>query len=129
MLAHEMMNFVKKRKKGKEFTGILKIDLNKAYDRITWDFLEKVLRAYNFPETWIRWIMQCISSVSYSILVNGEPSESFKPKCGLRQGDPLSPYLFILCMEVLSKKMISLQDSGDVTELKPVLRRRCTLFL
>lgn len=62
--------------------------------------------------------MQCITTVSYSILVNNEPSEPFKPKCGLRQGDPVSPYIFILVMEVLSKMMLKLERDGQVKGIK-----------
>lgn len=138
-IAHEIIQFVKKRKKGRVYAGVMKIDLNKAYDRIRWDFVEKVLRAYRFPEIWVNWIMQCVTRVSYSILVNGEPSSPFKPKCGLRQGDPLSPYIFILCMEALSHKMIHLQAIRAIQGIKigrhaPRINhlffcRRCSIFL
>ncbi|XP_048498238.1 uncharacterized protein LOC125496736 [Beta vulgaris subsp. vulgaris] len=117
-ISHEIINWVRKRKNGNSFAGILKVDLSKAYDRIRWDFVEAMLRRMNFPETWINWLMQCISTVSYSILVNGEPSDSFFPKVGLRQGDPLSSFIFILCMEVLSRNLSHMQFSRELEGLK-----------
>jgi ribonuclease HI len=80
----------------------LKIDLEKAYDRLEWSFIRRTLQFFNFPTSWIDLIMSCISSSSLSILVNGERLESFHPSRGIRQGDPISPYIFILCMEYLS---------------------------
>lgn len=75
-----------------------------------------------FPETWIHyWIMQCVSTVSYSILINGEPTSFFKSSAGLRQGDPLSSYLFILCMETLSTKLTAAQNSKDIHGIKGLL--------
>lgn len=62
--------------------------------------------------------MQCITTISYAILINGEPSETFKPHAGLRQGDPLSSYVFILCMEVLSRKLSKLQHQKELEGLK-----------
>lgn len=108
----------KKEKKGTLFAGLLKIDLSKAYDRIIWDFIEAILRKMQFPKNWIQWINQCMSTVSYSILVNGEPRKFFKPSASLRQGDPLSSYLFILCMETLSMKLIAAQISKDIQGIK-----------
>lgn len=71
-----------------------------------------------FPDRWVTWIMQRITTVSYSVLVNGEPSKVFSPSVGLRQGDPLSSYIFILCMEVLSRNLSELQASKDLDGLK-----------
>jgi len=80
---------------------ILKLDLKKAYDLISWDFLQLILIKFGFSLTSIRWIMSCVSSVSYEFLINGEPFFFHRGK-GLRQGCPLSPLLFILIMESLS---------------------------
>lgn len=79
-----------------------KLDIEKAYDRLSWSFIHDTLAALHFLIPVIKLIMSAISSVSYKILWNGEASRSFAPRCGLRQGDPLSPYIFILCLNVLS---------------------------
>ena len=79
----------------------IKIDLEKAYDRIEWNFIREMLTLFNFPENLIKLIMNCVTSVSTSLLLNGGSVEPFLPSRGIKQGDPLSPYLFILCMEFL----------------------------
>lgn len=86
LIAHEFMQFVKKRKKGRDFASILKINLNKAYDTIKWEFIRRVLKDFNFPNNWVERIIECITKGSYSILVNGEVSDLYKPGFGLRQG-------------------------------------------
>lgn len=81
----------------------LKMDMQKAYDKLEWGFILAVLRCFGFSAKWIKWIEQRISTVSYSILLNGSAFEHFTPERGIRQGDPLSPFLFILCLEVVSR--------------------------
>ena len=80
---------------------IIKIDLEKAYDRLEWSFVRILLNNIGFCQETIKLIMSYISSTSTSILFNGSKMEEFKPSRGIRQGDPISPYIFILCMEFL----------------------------
>ena len=101
IIAQEMMNFMH-RSKSKKGAIAFKLDLEKAYDSISWEFLEATLRDFGFPGITTNLIMNCVKSSSLSILWNGCRLDSFSPTRGLRQGDPLSPYLFVLCMEKLS---------------------------
>eukprot|EP00253_Pinus_taeda_P029063 PITA_29063 len=92
-------------KMNKQKGMLMKLDLSKAYDRLNWDYLRAVLEAYSFERRWIAWIISMISTPNFSILLNGIPTNPFNSSRGIRQGDPISSFLFILAMEGLSRKI------------------------
>lgn len=118
LIAHEVLRYIRRHKKGKTGWASIKIDLQKAYDKISWEFLQDLLSFMNFPPKWIQLIMQCVTTVSFKVQINGGLSPQFLPKAGLRQGDPISPYLFILCMNVLSGLLIKNQDNSKIKGIK-----------
>lgn len=110
-LAQEL--FRKYRRKNSSARCILKVDLQKAYDTIHWSFLREAMQHLNFPGSFIRWIMECVSTTSYSLSINGQTHGFFGGKRGLQQGDPLSPYLFTMCLEMLSRSLKCAAESPD----------------
>ncbi|XP_030929772.1 uncharacterized protein LOC115955672 [Quercus lobata] len=92
----------------------MKLDMSKAYDRVEWTYLEKIMEKMGFNRKWINLIAMCIRSVTYSIMLNGQPHGLITPTRGLRQGDPLSPYLFLLVTEGLHALFEEAKDSGEI---------------
>jgi hypothetical protein len=93
LVAFECFHAIKRKNEGKYGTCAVKLDMHKAYDRVEWCFLEKILTRMGFDQNWIQLIMSCVGSVKYQVRFNGRETERFSPTRGLRQGDPLSPYL------------------------------------
>lgn len=102
LIAYECIHYLRN-KKGKSGSCAIKLDMEKAYDRVEWRYLNEVMQALGFPQQWCSLVMKCVTSVSFSVRVNGVLSPSFKPIRGIRQGDPMSSYLFLLCTEGLSR--------------------------
>ncbi|KAL8112353.1 hypothetical protein AgCh_019886 [Apium graveolens] len=102
LMALEINHYIKRKTQGKKGVARLKLDVSKAYDRLEWGFLEQMLAKFGFSGDWIAQVMLCIKTVSYSFIYNVEIFGNIKPRRGLRQGDPISPYLYIMCVEGLS---------------------------
>jgi len=101
-----------RRSKKKKGQVAFKLDLEKAFDNVSWTFLQSCLQDFGFPDITIKFIMHCVTSSTLSILWNGNKMPPFKPSHGLRQGDLLSPYLFIICMEKLSIAINNVVQQG-----------------
>ncbi|KAL5576067.1 hypothetical protein UlMin_017766 [Ulmus minor] len=96
----------------------LKLDMSKAYDRVEWPFLEGMMLRLGFAESWVKLIMRCVRSVSYSFLINRQVTGVVIPHIGLRQGDPLSPYLFVICAHGLSEMLACFEERKRFTGIK-----------
>ncbi|XP_065634479.1 uncharacterized protein LOC136069649 [Quercus suber] len=112
--AFETMHHINGRKGGKKGEMALKLDMSKAYDRVEWLCLENIMEKLGFGEKLRSLIMKCVTSVSYSVKINRKPGGKIIPSRGIRQGDPLSPYLFLLCAEGLSALIKKSVDKGDM---------------
>ena len=125
ILAHKLLHSFKS-KRGNGGFMFLKMDMGKAFDRMEWNVLLAILKKLGFSSSWISWIKICISTLSFSILLNGSPFGFISPGRGLRQGDPLSPFLFILGSEVFSRLMFKEERNGSLHGLR--IARNCSII-
>ena len=116
VLMQEMIHSLKKTKTP---GMMIKVDLAKAYDKVRWKFLKEVLRAFGFHHDWISWIGNLVSTAFFSILVNGAPTTPISATRRIRQGDPLSPFLFIIMAEGLRRALKERRQEGKISGLKP----------
>jgi hypothetical protein len=116
--AYECLHFMKKKRAKGLRCCALKLDMKKAYDRVEWSYLRAIMLKLGFHRLWVEMIMRLVTSVSFSVLFNGEATESFTPSRGIRQGDPISPYLFLLAAEGLSCLLKSRSESSILSGIK-----------
>ena len=112
LAAYETLHTLHSKLRGKKGYMAVKIDMNKAYDKVEWDFLGEAMKKLGFAEKWIKLIMMCITTAHYVVLVNGEPMGLIHSTRGIRQGNPISPYLFLICAEVLSSLLLKAEGKG-----------------
>ncbi|KAL4319473.1 hypothetical protein GQ457_18G011570 [Hibiscus cannabinus] len=118
LVAHELIHYLNSAKNGPNKGAAIKLDMEKAYDRVEWHFLHDILVKLGFSTSWIDIVMNCVTTVSYAIRVNGCISGTFRPTRGLRQGDPLSPYLLLFCTQGLSALLLKEQAHGRIVGVR-----------
>lgn len=109
ILVNEVIHSLRK----KDGAGLIfKIDFSKAYDSVNWECLFHTMEGLNFGSQWIKWIKSILKYTRMSVIVNGSPTKEFTPRRGLRQGDPLAPYLFIMIGEILHRLLVKAREKG-----------------
>ena len=101
------------------------MDISKAYDRVEWDFLKGIMDKMGFPEIWIDRVMSCVSPPSFFVCINGKPFGNITPSRGIQQGDPLSPYLFLLCAESFTSLLAKAEMEGQLHGMSICRRVPC----
>ncbi|XP_028801080.1 uncharacterized protein LOC114756308 [Neltuma alba] len=125
IVAHEAYLYLRNKKKGRKYEMAVKVDMNKAYDRLEWKFIKEVMRKMGFSEKWLKWIMDCVRSMMVNLVVGGKKIAEIEMKRGIRQGDPLSPLLFIIAADALSLMVQWHVDKGLLRGIK--LAKQCPL--
>ena len=123
------MHHISQRKTGSTGEMAIKLDMSKAHDRVEWACLDKIMEKLGFHQRWRALVIQCVSSVTYSVRLNGKPRGHIVPTRGLCQGDPLSPYLFLLCAEGLSALIKGAVSKGSVKGFSVCRRGPCISHL
>ena len=117
LVAFEVMCHISQKKAGKRGTMALKLDMSKAYDCVEWVCLGKIMEKLGFNLSWRRLIMRCVTTISYSFKINGKVYGSIQPTKGIHQGDPLSPYLYLMVVEGLSSLIKKSVEDGTLEEV------------
>jgi hypothetical protein len=118
LIVFECLHAINNGNRGCRKFGAYKLDLTKAYDRVDWRCLEAILRRLVFQSKWVQWIMECVTTIRYTIRLNNVMLDSFQPSRGLRQGDLLSSYLFLFMADRLSRILQHEVSRGALYELK-----------
>ncbi|WOL13616.1 hypothetical protein Cni_G22386 [Canna indica] len=113
LIASEIINVIHKSKRKYSYI-LIKLDLEKVFDRVSWKAMKKILEFMNFPMKMVPWIMACLSSTKFRCCANGVKSDCFQSFKGVRQGNPLPPYLFILMQDLLSKILNEYVGNGEI---------------
>ncbi|KAL5580322.1 hypothetical protein UlMin_012764 [Ulmus minor] len=118
IIGFECLHAIKRKRSKKKGYLALKLDMAKAFDKVEWSFVQRIMTKLGFSDVWIRKIMACVTSVSYSFLINGIKFGQLFPTRGLCQGDPLSPYLFLLYAEGLSSLFHHFEATGRLQGMR-----------
>ena len=117
LISYECVHKIKNKRAGNGLCAV-KLDMHKAYDRVEWSFLHDMMTALGFHEHWIDMMMACVTFVKYKVRFNSQETEVLVPTKGLRQGDPISPYLFLLCAEGLSSLLQYEEEAGGIEGIR-----------
>ena len=129
IVAFEVLHRSRNKRTGKKGQMAIKLEISKAYDRVEWVFLREIMLKLGFDDRWVHLAMETMHTATYSVLINGEPKGYITPSCGIKQGDPLSPHLFLLCAESLSSLIRKAMERQQLRGILSCTNGVCISFL